>query len=384
MVSIELAQPPLPHRSSHDVLDWGRVVVGTLARAVLLTLLGMALWAAAPALIGWHPTTVMTGSMEPRLQVGDVVVSRPVSPAELRQGQVLLYDDPDQPGELRMHRYVENGKNGTIVTKGDANPQNDSTPIERSAVHGVAFIKIPLVGAPITWLRYGEWHRVVLLALALVALGLLANVDGSLRRVAVGDDDDDASGGPDASGLEARHDPATSLTSAGAPVSHRASRPTRRAARRHERRVRRLRRWGGGALVVVAAGVAGVLLPAQALAAPFSKTTVNPTSAWTATTAVPASALTCTNNADGNTVQIGWTYGGVTTGTFDVLTGTTVVASAPGTATSVKVTGASLLALGTYTLNLRTNLGGTWTVVSTASVKVNVISLLGLASARCA
>ncbi|MEG8033804.1 S24/S26 family peptidase [Sphingomonas sp. LR61] len=159
MSSIAVHGGPTPHAVLRDVVDWGRVVVGTVARGVVATLLGLALWAAAPALIGWQPTTVMTGSMEPRLTPGDVVVSRPVASGEVRTGKILLADDPDQPGHLRMHRYVEDGPGGTLVTKGDANPQQDSTPLERSAVHGVAFLRIPFVGAPVLWLRQGSGSR---------------------------------------------------------------------------------------------------------------------------------------------------------------------------------------------------------------------------------
>ncbi|MFS2030666.1 hypothetical protein ACEN85_11210, partial [Curtobacterium sp. CT11-45] len=204
MVSIEVHGGPTPHDVLRDALDWGRVVVATLARGVVATRLGLALWAAAPAVIGGQPTTVMTGSMEPRLTPGDVVVSRPVSAGDVRMGKVLLVDDPDQPGHLRMHRYVEDGPRGTIVTKGDANPRQDSTPVEPSAVHGVAFLRVPFVGAPIVWLRAGEWGKVGMLALGLVAVLALCTIDGSLRRLvgpAGRSSDENASrdggGGPD-------------------------------------------------------------------------------------------------------------------------------------------------------------------------------------------
>ena len=53
---------------------WLRLLVGTLSRTVLATVVGLLLWAAVPAVIGWTPTTVMTGSMEPRIHPGDIVV----------------------------------------------------------------------------------------------------------------------------------------------------------------------------------------------------------------------------------------------------------------------------------------------------------------------
>lgn len=391
MSSIAVHGDPTPHAVFRDVVDWGRVVVGTVARGVVATLLGLALWAAAPAVIGWQPTTVMTGSMEPRLTSGDVVVSRPVASGEVRTGKILLADDPDQSGHLRMHRYVEDGPGGTLITKGDANPQQDSTPLERSAVHGVAFLRIPFVGAPVLWLRQGEWAKVVALALGLAALLALCTVDGSLRRLAAVDDAgsdgrDDAhgsGGGPSegaGAGREARDDAATRLPSGTATVV------TRRSLRVHERRVQRLRRFGGAAAVLVIAGSVGVLVPAQAVAVPWSRTTVNPVSNFTAGTATGVPTLTCTPASSG-TVTIAWTYTDPTVPkSFDLVNGTTQLATATTAGQrSLVYGGAGLLDLGTtYTLNLRTNLGNNWTATSTPTVKVRVVSVLGAASASCA
>ncbi|MCS6587666.1 S24/S26 family peptidase [Curtobacterium flaccumfaciens] len=393
MSSIAVHGGPAPHAAVRDAVDWGRVVVATLARGVVATLLGLALWAAAPALIGWQPTTVMTGSMEPRIVPGDVVVSRPVGSGEIATGKVLLADDPDQADHLRMHRYVEDGPGGTMVTKGDANPQQDSTPIERSAVHGIAFLRIPFIGTPIRWISAGEWGLVAMLALGLTAVLALCTIDGSLRRLVEADDDaaggpDDAAGPDDATGpvdgtddgLEARNGAATGLPTAAPTVL------TRRALRRRVRRRWRLRRLGGGAAVLALAAAAGVLLPGAADAAPWSRTTVAPTATFTAGTATGVPTLTCAP-AGSNTVTIAWTYdnGATVPVSFDLMNGTTQVASTmTAGARSMTYGGAGLLNLGTtYTLNLRTNLGNNWTATSTPTVKVRVVSVLGLASASC-
>ncbi|WP_144710277.1 S24/S26 family peptidase [Curtobacterium pusillum] len=372
MVSIAVHGGPTPHDVLRDAVDWGRVVVATLARGVVATLLGLALWAAAPAVIGWQPTTVMTGSMEPRLTPGDVVVSRPVSAAEVRVGKIVLADDPDQPGHLRMHRYVAKGPHGTLLTKGDANPQQDSTPLEPAAVHGVAFLRVPFVGAPIVWLRDGEWVKTGVLALGLIALLALCTVDGSLRRLAVGDDEssdpsDPAAGGdgPDRvdDGLEARDGAATRLPSDPPPVSRRSLRRQARDARRTQR----ARRFGGAAAVLVLVGGVGVLLPAEAVAAPWYRDTVT-TTAFSALTVPAATALACTANGDGS-VNIGFTYGGPAATSFSVMNGSTVLAT--GTASPVRVVGSGILSLGqVYTVTVRVNYLGSWTSTSTATTRI--------------
>jgi len=392
MVSIEVSGGHTPHDALHDAVDWGRVVVATVARGVVATLLGLALWAAAPAVIGWLPTTVMTGSMAPRIVPGDVVVSRPVAPDELRVGQVLLADDPDQAGHLRMHRFVDTGRGGSVVTKGDANPERDSTAITRSDVHGVAFLRIPFVGTPLVWMRDGAWSKVALLVLAVAAVLWLATVDGSLRRLAAADhdDDDDADGGP-GPGPSPRHwleaPPASAplLLPDGRSGRHALSRRersghvlSRRAHRRQVRRQRRLRGTGGVAAVVLVAGGLGLLLPAPAVAAPFASRTANATNSLRAATAVATTALTCKSNGDGS-VSIGFTYGGApgVVSSFDVMMGSTVVGTDLGTASSVRVVGSGILNLGaTVTVTVRTNLGGTWTATSTSTAKIQT-ALLG-------
>jgi signal peptidase len=377
MTSIPVHGGPAPHAVLRDAVDWGRVVVATLARGVVVTLLGLALWAAAPAVIGWQPTTVMTGSMEPRLTPGDVVVARPVTGDDVRMGKILLADDPDRPGHLRMHRYVDDGPHRTLVTKGDANPQRDSTPLQRPAVHGIAFLRVPWVGVPIVWIRTGQWGPVGALALAVVGLLALCAVDGSLRRLtgATRRDGDDPG---DDDGREARDGAATRLPARDGPDQD------RRGLRRHRRRVRRLRRLGGAAAVVVLASGVGALHPASASAVPWSASTGGQTSSFAATTAVGVATLTCTQTTSG-TVTIAWTYPGVPASSFDLVTGSTQLATVPGSARSMVYGGSGLVDLGTtYTLNLRTNLGSNWTALSVPVVRIKVVSVLGAATATCA
>ncbi len=236
-----------------DALDWGRVVVGTLARGIVATVVGLALWAAVPAVVGWQPTTVVTASMAPRLVPGDVVVSRPVPAPEVVPGRVLLADDPDQAGHLRLHRYVETGADGTIVTKGDANPAADSTPLDRSAVHGVGYLRVPFIGTPVLWAHEGRWGAVAAAAAALAGLLALCTVDAGLRRT-----------GREARGTSAPHLPSD------VPRVHgrRSARgPVVRGGARHA-----ALRQGSALLVAVAVlGGVGAVAPHRAEAAPFAR-----------------------------------------------------------------------------------------------------------------
>jgi signal peptidase len=145
-----------------------------------------------------------------------------------------------------------------------------------------------------------------------------------------------------------------------------------RAHRRRARRQRRLRGTGGVAAVVLVAGGLGLLLPAQAVAAPFTAKTSTVSGSLQAATAVATTALTCVGNSDGS-VTIGFTYAGApgVVSSSDVMAGSTVVGTAVGTASSVRVVGTGILSLGAnVTVTVRTNLGGTWTATSTSTTKI--------------
>jgi signal peptidase len=124
---------------------------------------------------------VVSGSMAPQVDVGDVVLTRSVSTAELRPGQVLLFDDPQRPGRLLLHRLVSFDASGRLVTRGDANQSDDSVHVAPSDVRGLARVRVPYVGLPAQWRLEGRFGAIALTAAALA--GAAAFVAGGLGPV---------------------------------------------------------------------------------------------------------------------------------------------------------------------------------------------------------
>lgn len=158
-----------------------RLAATTLARGALAMVASLLLWSVVPVLLGWQPTVVLTGSMQPQIRPGDVVVSRPVAVGDAAPGRVLLVRDPDRPGRLRLHRLVEYD-NGQLILRGDANPTVDASPVEPQAVRGVGVLRIPLVGLPALWLREHEILPLVALVGIATILGWLADPPRIHRR----------------------------------------------------------------------------------------------------------------------------------------------------------------------------------------------------------
>lgn len=101
---------------------------------------------------GWlfaYPVVVATGSMEPAIGAGDVVILCRTDPAELEVGDVIQYQSD---GCTVIHRIVE--KDGdTFITQGDANNAPDLRPVEREQVLGRVTGTLPDAGWFILWLH---------------------------------------------------------------------------------------------------------------------------------------------------------------------------------------------------------------------------------------
>jgi signal peptidase I len=134
------------------------VAVGVLLTAALL-----------PYVLGWRTTVVVSGSMEPAVHVGDVILFDHEAAATLKPGRIILFDDPNRPGQLISHRLYGWRPDGTLITKGDANPKPDSASVRTSHLRGAARMVIPRVGLLTVWLDRGTVNGRLWLAVTALA-----------------------------------------------------------------------------------------------------------------------------------------------------------------------------------------------------------------------
>ena len=151
-----------------------RVVLAALGAGYLTALMTLVIWTVLPVLWGWSTFAVQSGSMEPAVAVGDVLIAVPGS-SGLQPGRIVVVADPALPGRLLSHRFVEFNPDGSLVTKGDANAAADSTAVDRGDVVGMARLRVPFVGLPQQWLRQqqygplGAWLAVTVVAVVAAA-----------------------------------------------------------------------------------------------------------------------------------------------------------------------------------------------------------------------
>ncbi len=153
------ATSPTPVGWALRVLAWVVILgaVGLLAAAVLV-----------PRVAGATPYAVLTGSMQPGLPPGTLIVVRPVDDADLALGDVVTYQLESGEAPVVTHRVVAMGYDGLgelrLQTQGDANDVPDAAWVRPIQVRGELWYSVPLAGYPHTWLSGQEHERLVQIA----------------------------------------------------------------------------------------------------------------------------------------------------------------------------------------------------------------------------
>jgi signal peptidase len=96
---------------------------------------------------------VVSGSMEPNINKGDLLFVQGVDPEDIEEGDVIVFDAhglwfgaPEDPIVHRVIDIDEDDGKLYFETKGDANNKKDEEPIPENRVLGVVIGRIPYVG----------------------------------------------------------------------------------------------------------------------------------------------------------------------------------------------------------------------------------------------
>jgi len=161
-------------------------VAGTIAGAIAVVL--VLLVTVGPKVLPYQTYFVRSGSMEPTIQTGAMVVLTETGGGNLDVGDIITFEKPDDPSVLVTHRIVDvetNEQGRVFVTKGDANANPDPWRVPASGTGWVYAFDVPYLGYLFGFLN--NWQvRIALLAVAVGAFGVLLLLDrirpGERRR----------------------------------------------------------------------------------------------------------------------------------------------------------------------------------------------------------
>jgi signal peptidase I len=151
-------------RRMGSILLWVLAVIGALSGAVFV----------AHAL-GWvQPLVVVSGSMEPEIRRGDLIITIPVAASDVEIGEVTTLRS-DASGRLVTHRVIavnRSGEDYVIKMQGDANGVPDPVPYRVAATDSVLqpVVTIPAAGDIVLALA----RPTVAIPLAVAVLALIA------------------------------------------------------------------------------------------------------------------------------------------------------------------------------------------------------------------
>jgi signal peptidase len=130
----------------------------TVRLVVTLAVLAFGVLAVGPHVLDYRTMTMLTGSMSPVIDPGDVTIVTPLPVDEVAVGMIIAYHIPIDDHHLVSHRVVtvEHSADGTVTvqTKGDANDAVDpwTATLQGDTAYQVRAV-IPALGHVIEALR---------------------------------------------------------------------------------------------------------------------------------------------------------------------------------------------------------------------------------------
>ncbi len=96
--------------------------------------------------LGVKPTVIYSGSMNPTVDVGDIVLIQKVETTSIQPGDIIQFYQDNVTVIHRVVRITESDGQKQFITKGDANDDPDFKPVPQNYVLGKSVFTIPKLG----------------------------------------------------------------------------------------------------------------------------------------------------------------------------------------------------------------------------------------------
>jgi signal peptidase len=147
--------------------------------------LAIAVALASIRMAGYTPYVVASGSMEPTVPAGSVIVVQAIAPEGVRVGDVITFTLPDRIVTHRVTSIATTDLGTTFTTRGDANTATDPWLVRPNGDVGAVRLTIPFLGFVVATTQ-AWWRLVAVLLLAWLAVEAVVRRlrhDGQRRHV---------------------------------------------------------------------------------------------------------------------------------------------------------------------------------------------------------
>jgi signal peptidase len=117
-------------------------MIGWVITAVVAVII---LWFST-GLMGIRPVVIVSGSMTPAIDVGDIVFVREISINDIKKDDVIEYMLGNTPYVHRVIDIQQEGDATVLIVQGDANSSPDPEPVSAEQIKGKVQFRLPKVG----------------------------------------------------------------------------------------------------------------------------------------------------------------------------------------------------------------------------------------------
>jgi signal peptidase len=136
-------------------------------------------------LYGWRFLTVNSGSMEPTIKVGSLILIKRES--DYKKGDIVTFSSLNQGGSLITHKIIEEieKKEGKYFkTKGDFNETEDMDLIPKEMIIGKYQFGLPFLGYPLAFAKtQAGFSLMVVVPATLIIYNEFLNIRKELKKL---------------------------------------------------------------------------------------------------------------------------------------------------------------------------------------------------------
>lgn len=133
-----------------------------------------------PNLFGYKFFNVVSGSMKPNLEIGDVVITKEIE--DINKGDIITFKQQDSIITHRVVDIINEDEKIYYQTKGDNNNSNDENLVEYKDIEGIYVYRIPKIGIIINNIQNTTTMIIIILVLYLIYKILQIKDDRKIAR----------------------------------------------------------------------------------------------------------------------------------------------------------------------------------------------------------
>lgn len=127
--------------------------------------------------MGYKPFIVLSGSMEPNIMTGDMVIVKVTDANKLEKGEIVAFKSGDSVVTHRIIDITEEDNQKVFVTKGDNNNTEDRDKVTLNQVEGKCIKRIPKLGDFAMFLQT-TWGSIIFISIPFALL----IISGAIQR----------------------------------------------------------------------------------------------------------------------------------------------------------------------------------------------------------